>query len=369
MKENHGGNVFLHPGCLDFSANLHPLGMPETVRQAIREAASCAEFYPDPECSELRSVLAEKEGVLPEQVICGNGAADLIFLLCRALMPSKTLLPVPSFSEYEKALRSVGCRISRHVLQSEEDFLPDSTLPERIRREKPDLVFLCNPNNPTGKLWPAGLVEEILAGCRVSGTFLAVDECFMDFVDPGQAFSLVSRIKKERNLFVLKAFTKNYGMAGVRLGYGICGDPGVLERMREQSQAWNVSLIAQKAGIAALQDPGHIRKGREIIEKERTILTDTLRSFGMTVCDSQANFLLFRISPGLQKKMQEQHTSLFAELLKKKILIRDCGNFSGLEEGHYRIAVKTREENQRLIRAMEEILAEERAEPAESRLP
>ena len=364
VTDLHGGNVYDHPGCLDFSANIHPLGMPDGVRRAICEAAMEAVQYPDPDCTDLRRAIAEKEKVLPDQVICGNGAADLIYLLCRACNGCKALVPQPSFTEYERALTSSGWTVLSHFLDEKKEFCPDDSLSERIRTEKPDLVFLCNPNNPTGIPYPPELLRDILEACKESGSRLAVDECFLDFVQPGKASSMVKDSSRFPGLFILKAFTKSYGMPGVRLGYGITSDTDLLERMRMNVQPWNVSLIAQKAGLAALQDTSHIQKGRAIVEVERRFLSEALDGQGFIVCRGEANFILFRTGSSLADLLKRRRSTLFRELLEKGILIRDCSNFAGLCEGYYRIAVRTHEENRRFTEALKEVVSDLKRGPA-----
>ena len=267
------------------------------------------------------------------------------------------------FSEYEKALTCSGWTAFPHFLIEEKGFFPDGSIADRIRREEPDLVFLCNPNNPTGILYPPELLMDILEACQETGARLAVDECFLDFVHPGKASSMVNHIERFPELFILKAFTKNYGMPGVRLGYGISSDPDLLERMRRNTQPWNVSMIAQRAGLAALQDTEHIQKGLDIVEEERRFLSDALAERGFIVCRGEANFILFRTGKNCADLLKKRKTTLFRELLDKRILIRDCSTFAGLREGYYRIAVRTREENRRFTEALEEVISDLKRDP------
>ena len=181
-KHIHGGNVYQYRDCLDFSANCNPLGTPEAVKQAIIQSLDTISDYPQVGCGALKEAIAEYEKVDAQQLICGNGAAELIFSLCRAVKPKKALLPAPTFAEYEQALQSVDCRISHFYLREQQGFL----LPEEYLGaldQEVDIAFLCNPNNPTGILIEREFLLRVLERCRELGILLVVDECFLDFVE------------------------------------------------------------------------------------------------------------------------------------------------------------------------------------------
>ena len=349
-ERTHGGDwagFALAHGCLplDFSANISPLGVPRGVQEALREAAGQADRYPDPLCRELRGALSEHEGVPAEWILCGGGAADLIFRAVLALGPGRALVTAPAFGEYEAALESVGCAVERYALRPEEDFRLRLDILEKITPET-DLVFLCEPNNPTGVTTPRPLVLRILERCRETGTRLVVDECFGDFLDEPEAHTLKNALADFPNLLLLKAFTKLYGMAGVRLGYALCEDTELLERMRRAGQPWAVSSLAQAAGVAALKETDYVRQVRALIAAERPRLAEQMERLGLRVVPGEANYLLFR-----------SETPLDASLGQRGILLRCCGNYAGLDGTWYRAAVRTRAENQRLIAALEEVLA------------
>ena len=166
---------------LDFSANVSPLGLPDGVARAIVQAIPTADRYPDPLCRALRAKLADAEQLPAEQILCGNGAADLIFRLALAAKPRRALLPAPTFAEYAAALEAVGCTVQRHFLRQGEDFAVTERFVSAID-DATDIVFLCQPNNPTGQLTALSLVQKILDRCRAKGALLVVDECFLDFL-------------------------------------------------------------------------------------------------------------------------------------------------------------------------------------------
>ena len=242
---------------LDFSANVSPLGLPEGVAKAITAALPTADRYPDPLCRELRAKLALHEGVPADHILCGNGAADLIFRLVWARKPRRALVTAPTFAEYAAALETIGCTVERFILQAADDFaVPEaflSAIDDRV-----DLVFLCQPNNPTGQLTPPDFVARILQRCTACGALLVLDECFLDFL-PDHAQLTAKPLLGSGDLLILKAFTKLYGMAGVRLGYALSADTALLDAMQYTGQPWAVSSLAQAAGLAALDETAYDR--------------------------------------------------------------------------------------------------------------
>ena len=223
-KHIHGGDVYKYSHCLDFSANCNPLGTPQSVKQAIIDSVDDLSDYPRVGCGPLKEAIAAYEHTQKEYLICGNGAADLIFSLCRAQNPKKALLLAPTFAEYEQALVSVGCEIARYDLEETADFCVKENYLHILQKEKPDIIFLCNPNNPTGITMQQELLEKILRRCAETGIFMVVDECFLDFVKEPESHTLKGKLAEYPNLFLLKAFTKRYAIPGVRLGYGFCSD-------------------------------------------------------------------------------------------------------------------------------------------------
>lgn len=351
MKLVHGGDIYSSrniPGnrrLIDFSANINPLGLPESVREAIINGIDDFSSYPDPLYRELKKAIAAYENVPEDYIICGNGAADIIFRIAAAVKPGCTLLTAPTFSEYEEAVKIFGSSIQYHCLQKEKDFNLDETIFDRLTQGI-DLMFLCNPNNPTGVLTEKKTVLRLAERCKANNTLLAVDECFIDFLENPGDYSIVDHLKDFRNVIVLKAFTKIFAMAGIRLGYGLCSDEAVIDRLYSAGQPWSVSVVAQKCGTAALKEKEYVRRTRVLIAQNREYLTGKLRALGLKVFDSKANYIMFRT---------EQKT-LLKDLEQMGILIRPCGNYAGLDDSYYRIAVKSREDNEYLFECMKRIL-------------
>lgn len=341
-KNPHGGDIYAGNVRLDFSANTNPFGTPESVLAAITRALPEVHRYPDPYCRALRAAIAAAEGVPEEYILCGSGAAELIYAFADAVRPQRAAELAPTFAEYSLALARTGCAVARYTLSEKNDFAPDGGILNFLRETRPEVFFLCNPNNPTGRLADGALLKEILALCEKLGTYLFADECFLDLTDGGE--SLKPFLTRCPRLFILKAFTKSYGMAGVRLGYGLCADAALLHEMSETVPPWNVSTLAQAAGVAALGETEFLEKTRALVRAERAWLAEQLAALGFRVIPSDANYLLFRAAPGLDAALREQG-----------ILIRNCENYAGLCPGWYRIAVRTRAENEALIRTLREV--------------
>jgi len=342
----HGGDVYKNRVTLDFSANVNPFGTPESVKAAIREAAEHVCRYPDPYCSELRDKLAARHGVSADAILCGNGAAELIFSFVHAVSPKRALLPVPSFAEYETALRAFGVEPDVYPLSRETSFALTDAILDAIAPDT-DVLMLCSPNNPTGRCIDPDLLLRILDRCRETGTYLFLDECFQDLCDDDKAFSLIDALKGGDRVLILRAFTKTYGMAGVRLGYAISKHADLLNGMSKTTQPWNVSTPALNAGLAALDCPDWAKRARALFAEEKPYLIGELRSLGVSVLVGDANYLLLSGVP-----------TLYEGLLRKGILVRDCSNYRGLQKGDVRIAVRTHAENAALIAAIREVLHE-----------
>lgn len=346
---SHGGDIYsyLEQGrkVIDFSSNINPLGLPNCVKQAFVHAEEACIAYPDPFCRALCKKIAEYEKVPVETVVCGNGAADLIFRITAGLRPSSVLVTAPTFSEYEQAVKQIQGKVYSHFLKKENEFVLTRDFLDELSVIRPDMVFLCNPNNPTGKLIPEDLMLEIAEYCHSHGIILVIDECFLSFTDHGEALSMKKKMEEFPNMILLKAFTKFFAMPGLRLGYLICSGKQLRETVWNTGQPWSVSGIAQLCGIAALEDFSYREETQKIIPLLRNQLYQGLSALPLQVYSGSANYLLF----------YSQRANLDQETAKRGILIRNCSNYSGLGEGYYRVAVRTQEENQQLLSLLAEL--------------
>ncbi len=349
----HGGDIYNYPNFIDFSANINFLGAPFSVLDAARNAMERIGHYPQVGWGNLRQAIAELEQIEPEQIICANGAAEIFFSLTLAKKPKKALIFAPTFQEYEQALRSVDCEIVYHYLCAADKFEMQELPPELDHSI--DMVFFCNPNNPTGVLTRRSMLKRLLQRCEQVGAVLVIDECFLDFTGRAEDYTMKDLLSQSGNLFVVKAFTKTFAIPGLRLGYGLSGNYDLLQQIRSVTQPWNVSVPAQAAGIAAAREKDFLEITARAVEQERQFFLEQLskvpsdenKLFFIEVYGYAANFIFFRSIPGLEQKFKEN-----------KILIRNCDNFPGLCEGWYRIAVRARQENERFVQVLYQIIQE-----------
>ena len=341
----HGGDIYRNRVRLDFSANINPLGIPCRVKTAMRRALHSCRNYPDPKEAALRRAVSSRLGIPETQVVFGNGASELFIAIVHALKPGKILIPVPSFSGYEYAAQAVESRIVYYPLTKENGFVQDEDFQD-VLTEDTDLLFLSNPNNPTGKQLCRERLEQWLEICRRKNIFVVLDECFAEFCEKDE--SLLGVFQNYPNLLLVRAFTKIYAIPGVRLGYLVSCNEQLLEKIEKQLPEWNVSVFAQAAGTACMQQNGFVKKTVAYVSRERKFLTDQCKAKKLQVYEGEANYILLYCD----------WLPLYEELLKRGILIRDCRSFRGLGQGYYRIAVRTRKENKKFLKALGECIDE-----------
>ena len=345
MGHIHGGDIYSRKITHDFSANINYLGMPDSVKKAAVLTIDDAVHYPDPACRRVISLLAQKEKTDAGSLICGNGAADLLYSLCLAFGCRSAAVLCPSFFEYEQAVTACGGKVKRIFLKEEKGFAPDEETLEEIRAFRPQLLFLGNPNNPTGRTLPADWIRRVLQIRSEEDLLTVIDESFAGFMtgsDRNRTLEAVRLTGEYPNLFVLKSFTKLYAIPGIRFGYGICQNKDLLEKMRGRMQPWGVSSVAQAAACACCGETEFAERTAAAVAENRELLKKGLSGLGFHVTEgAAANFLLFSGEEGLEER-----------LLEKGILIRGCSNFPGLSDKWYRVCVRSREENETLLQAL-----------------
>ena len=381
MNYNHGGDIYGNKVILDFSVNINPLGMPDSAKEAAIKGVELSTGYPDWDQRELGEALSKYLDVPGEDILFGNGASDLIYRLMMVLKPKEALIPAPSFSEYRSAAEKAGAKVLDFILKEEDSFrFTDDAVAAFIDRIEHlaagSAVFLCNPNNPDGSIIPKEKLIQICEACEKRSVWLIVDECFLSFCGKENEFNMrrriadsgpdlrngISNIKPtgfsgikdvesdtteniETHLVVLRAFTKIFGMPGLRLGYIVTENHGLIRAVRETMTPWEINVPAQMAGAAALKDESFIEKTRRTVVQERKYLISEIQKNGLAEKiynpDSEVNFILFRVS--------KKDINLKERLLEKGILIRSCEDFVGLDERYFRICVRTHEENIELI--------------------
>lgn len=344
---SHGGRYSVKnpsPDLLDFSSNINPLGTTPMVRRYLKRKLGSISEYPDSDSINLRKSLQWYCKIPYEQIVVGNGATEIIYNFCKAFLSKKThaLIPIPTFGEYEAAANLSECKISffktMNLKKDLNNFL--SKIP------KNGCVFVCNPNNPTGTLLSKTNLLQIIQTAKKKSSLVFVDESFIELV-PSSNESVIKHVKKFSNLFILRSMTKSFGLAGIRVGYGI-GSKQIISIMSNLKIPWNVSGLAQYAAGAALCSMSYLEKSKKIIKQESNYLRNSISKIdGFTCHNTSTNFILI--------KTKQKSKTIQKKLLKKKILIRDCSTFHGLNNNYIRIAVKTRKENQKLVKALEKI--------------
>ena len=329
---------------IDFSSNVNPLGCHPEVKKYLKKQLNQIDVYPDSESTRLRSNLKWFTGLNTSQILVGNGATEIIYNFCSAFVnkKSKVLIPCPTFSEYEKAVKFFGGKTIHFKSLNINKVLPEflAEIP------KNGIVFFCNPNNPTGEILSKKSMQQIVLTAKKKSTLVFLDETFIELV-PSSNLSIVKTIKSYENLFILRSFTKSFGLAGLRIGYGL-GNKKIIEVLQRIKIPWNVNYIAQSAASAALCYSDFLEKSRENIKKENSFLMNSLSKFQWLSCfQSSTNFILIKTK--INSKL------LQTKLLKKNILIRDCSTFCGLNENYIRIAIKNRNQNKLLLKALGEI--------------
>jgi len=325
---------------LDFSVSTNPSGPPAGLRQALNEAD--LESYPDSDSNRLKERLAAKLKIGTENIIVGNGSTELIRMCAAAYLGARerALIPQPTYGEYELAAQLAGAEVISLHLPEKADFrLNPEDLKKAIKAHHPGAIFLCNPNNPTGEYLDIQTVREIIE--LASESLVVLDEAYIGFVDG--AWSALELIKHP-NLVIIRSMTKDYAIAGVRLGYA-CAEAGLIGALNKVKPPWNVSSLAQEAGLFALDCGVYIEEMRKELAESGKYLKTSLEKLGLRPLPSQANFFLVKVG---------DTAALRAELLKQGILVRDCASF-GLPE-YIRLAQRTRPECERLIVALQTIL-------------
>ncbi|XEC97208.1 threonine-phosphate decarboxylase CobD [Paenibacillus tarimensis] len=334
---------------LDFSSNMNPFGPPSVVRDTIEAYAARIHVYPDPAVRELRQALAFKHRVSEESILVGNGAAELIDLAVRDLKPQRVGLFVPCFTEYGDAALKAGASVVTVPLDAERSFEVEAADAERFP-EAPPVLIIGSPNNPTGvRVRPEHVLEWLKQGITV-----VVDEAFLDFSPDADRISLVSEAANSDRLLVIRSMTKFYAIPGIRLGY-IVAHPRRIASLRALQVPWSVNSLAQKIGCAVMNDRAYEQRTVDWLQGERPWLTGRLREIGLHVNESDANYLLVSLPEHSKRRV----SSLQREMGERGILLRDASLFEGLDDGWFRIAIRLRQENERLLEALGDVLGSE----------
>jgi threonine-phosphate decarboxylase len=354
LDRTHGGDVDAaarHAGMdageiIDFSASINPLGQPSSARKAFINSYDKVSRYPDPYGETLKKALAKRHRLQPAELLVGNGSTQLIYLLCAALRPRTALIVGPAFSEYANALALAGANIRSISLTVDSGFQFSTEKLLAAWEKDCDILFLATPNSVTGQLIPKAEIENIARLALIRKSFVVIDEAFIDFAEDQSVKMLV---RHNPFLIVLRSLTKYYALPGVRLGY-VIGEAGTVAKLADYQEPWSVNGPAMSVALACLADGGFEAKTQGWLERERQFLLNRISTLeGLQPFPSRVNFFLVKITkPGIDA------TELRSFLLRRKILIRACSSFTELGGDYFRVAVRRRKDNLRLLAALRE---------------
>lgn len=335
---------------VDFSANINPLGLARSVREAIADNLQHVIHYPDAQAIQLKQAIHIYYGVPLEQIVLGNGAVELLYLLCQYVRPRQVLIPAPTFSEYERAARAAGATVDYYLLAEADNFtLYANHIAERLTMDS--IIFLGNPNNPTGTLMRREEIEIIVEQAARRNCIVLIDESFIDFLADDTLYTCRSLVRQYRNVIILHSLTKFYAIPGLRLGFALA-QPSLCEAINDRKDPWNVNCLAQAAGVAALADKQYQQQSRAYVEQAKMQLFQSLQAIpGLKPYFPAVNYILINLAETGIKSSQ-----LRLRLLEHKLLVRDCSNYPGLSEDYIRVAVKQTTANQNLVHALQKIL-------------
>ena len=350
----HGGNVWEISEkynipvnqLLDFSISTNPLGVPEKALESIRQHLNLIHHYPDPEPEWLLEALAKSVDAKPANIIVGNGSTELIYLFNEVFLENgyEAVIPVPTFSEYKAAIERTSGNMTFLRCDPAKNFKLNLEELENCISEKTRIIFICNPNSPTGCLYEKDDILRVITLAEENDVLVFLDEDYIDFVDDGKRYSMAEYVNKCNNLFVLRSLTKFFGLAGIRIGFGI-GSPDLVKILRNVKMPWSVNSLAMFAAAEAVKDTEFIRKSRLLVSKSRKDMQQMLKAIPwLKVYPSETNFVLNEIIHGDLTSAQ-----LSEELAKKGFLIRDCEDFDGLNNRFFRVTVRRPEENRKLV--------------------
>jgi threonine-phosphate decarboxylase len=328
------------------------LGPSSKAVEAVKNNARLIKFYPDPNPVEFKNEIAKYvgHGVEAKNVLVGNGSIELIYMITEVLPAGfEALIPVPSFSEYEKAALRVGGEVN--LVQLPDNFALENDKIKRAVTDKTKIICICNPHSPSGTLYSEDSIIDLVDFCNKKDIIFSIDENYIEFAGQGEQNTVAGLVKKYENLFVIRSVTKFFGMAGIRFGYALAA-PSLIDKLETVRQPWSINGLASTVTLAAFSDNEFIANTRQTIDREREVLSKSLGELeGLQVFPSVTNFLLVKIT---DSKLSS--TKLKEMLAQECILIRDCSTFMGLDDTFFRVTVRSAKDNQKLIQAITKTL-------------
>ena len=360
MKLMHGGNLdeverlfgINKSEIKDFSGNINPMGVPESVKRAIIKNIDSISQYPDEDHELLRKSISRYTGVASGHILVGNGSTELISAFIRTVNPKKAAIVSPAYSEYEKEIRKLGGEVLLFPLLESDDFkLNIQKLFDNLD-SMTRLLVICNPNNPTGTALNEEELEEILSHCKQKNIIVMVDETYAEFPDEGESIAAAGLVKNHDNLFVIRGTSKFFSVPGLRLGYAMCSNLEMRAKVNAKRDLWSVGSLSVAAGIEMFSDTEFVNQTKQFISTERKRLISELSAIkALKPYESKANFILIKI-----ENPEIKSSYVFSELIKKKLLIRDVSGFPYLNDSFIRVCILRREHNDLLLKALCEVL-------------
>lgn len=335
-----------------FGANVNPLGLSSSVKHTLAEHLDVISSYPDRNYTSLKRQISSYCHVSPQNIVVGNGCTELISLFIQLLKPKKALLPIPSYSEYEREISLAGGTVEYFPLPQENNFVFSLTSLYKVLEDNIDLLILCNPNNPTSTALQTDELKQILSFCRERNIFVMIDETYVEFVEDITSITAMPLTNLFDNLIVLRGVSKFFAAPGLRFGYGVTGNTSLLTKLDNIKNPWSLNSVGAYAGELLLSDENYIQETRSLISSERKRMYERLRTLPfIQVYEPLANFILLKIC-----KDNLTSYDVFFHAIQKGLMIRDCSTFSGLNGEFIRFCMMKPKDNDRLLNCLEEIL-------------
>lgn len=352
--ELHGGNIYKlkrEAGIevIDYSANINPFGLSDKLKKGIVDNLCVLEKYPDPEYINMKKIIADYNKVEIDNIIVGNGATEIMFLYAKSLKPKKVLIISPTFAEYERALKSTNCHTEYFQLREDEDFILNISRLKKTLDKNYDLLVICNPNNPTGKFIKKEILDDLAKFCMTKNTKILLDEAFIEFVEGNLRESILEY--KNENVFIIRALTKFFAIPGLRLGYGITFDKNLKEKIELSREPWSINAIAELATKILLEDDEYIEKSENWIRIEKEYMYKKLSNIeGIKTYKTETNFILVKLINGM--KVEEFRN----KMILLGVLVRNASNFNYLDDTYFRLAIKDRINNTKILGCIEDAI-------------
>lgn len=336
----------------NFGGNVNPLGLPQSVKEAIANNADAPTTYPDVSYVALREAISDYTGISSKHIMVGNGSTELISMCIKSIHPKKAVIVSPAYSEYLKEIKLIGGETELFPLQEKDEFMLNIPELKKALTDDIDMLVICNPNNPTGTYVTCQQTRDILTHCKAHNISVMMDETYVEFSNPAKNVSAMPLVEEFDNLFIVRGTSKFFACPGLRLGYGACSNKDIIEYINANKDPWSVNIFAELSGTVMFRDKDFINKSRNLINTERNkIFKELFDLDSVHIYDTQSNFFLLRL-----KTDAVTSTEVFNKLINKKILIRDCADFPYLDNHFIRFCILDEKSNNLLLNELKNIL-------------